>query len=132
MANNITTRRAVLGAMALASSAGAVPLMAAPPTSASDGVAANSYFAELDAYDAFSRRLNAKPHAETDWDRWEEWGCRLHSEIEALPPTPGNARIKARAIWSIVAGDMEDLNRGQCMVDRMIRQIVTSLAAGVN
>ncbi len=112
--------------------AGVVAVGATLPVLASTSATASPYYAELDAIDAFTRALNAERHPESDWDRWEAWTNRVYREIEALPPTPENAKIKARAVWSITSGNMEDLNAGQSTCCRMVRQIISGFAAGGN
>lgn len=105
----------------------AAPVVAIAPAIAS-GTRASFYYAELDAIDALTARLEADPHTDAEWDHWEQWTTRVWGEIEALPSTPENARIKARAVWSIINGDLEALNEGQSTVCRMVRQMVTSSA----
>lgn len=88
-----------------------------------------NYDDELDAIDRETARLRVVPSSEPDWDRWEEWTCRIWKEVEALPVTAENARIKARAAWSIISGDLDDLNNGQSTCCRLVRQIVSGLGA---
>lgn len=117
-------RRTLLGSgIATVVAVGAAPAALAIPAKPSP------FLAELDAIDQESARLNAGNFDEATWDRWDEWSNRVYREIETLPPTPENAKIKARAIWSIAEGDMENVNTGQSAVARLVRQMITGLAA---
>lgn len=103
----------------------------ANPVPSADGV--SPYLAELDAIDAFTRKLDAGDHPQAEWDRWEEWTRRVYREIEALPCTPENARIKARAIWTITNGEVEDVvAESEATACRLARQVMTSLTASVS
>lgn len=98
-----------------------------------DDAGHRAYHAELDAIDRETKRLENGPSSEAEWDQWEEWSSRVWSEIEVLPPTPENAPLKVRAVWSIVSGNVENINVGQSTCCRMVRQIVSGLAeAGWN
>jgi len=114
-------RRSLLAAIPAAAVAVAAPALAVPTTS--------SYFDELDAIDRETARLNAGSFDQASWDRLGAWSSRVWREIEALPPSAGNAKLKARAVWSICEGDMEDLNQGQSVACRLVRQVVAGLAA---
>ena len=113
----------------LASGLATVVAVGAAPAALAIPSAPSPFFAELDAIDRESARLNAGSFDEATWDRWDEWSNRIYREIEALPPTPENAKIKARAIWSIIDGDMENVNTGQSAVARLVRQMISGLAA---
>ncbi len=86
--------------------------------------------AELAAIDQEAARLNAGAFDEATWDRWDERSNRTYQEIEALPPIAENAKIKACAIWSIIEGDMENVNSGQSVVARLVRHMISGLALG--
>lgn len=105
----------------------AAPVVISAPAVAATG-GSGLFYAELDAIDALTAHLNAHSVDEAEWDRWEQWTNRVWREIEALPPSEENAKLKARAIWSIIEGNVDDLNQGQSTVCRMVRQIVSSLA----
>lgn len=117
-------RRSLLAAAPIAAVA-----LVAPVTALSATTGVSAYYAELDAIDRETARLNAVPASAAEWDHWEEWSTRIWREIEALPPTQENAKLKARAVWSIISGNMEDLNMGQSTCCRMVRQIISGLAA---
>lgn len=86
-----------------------------------------AYFAELDALDALAATLDDTGTAETDWDRWEQWSIALWAKIEALPATAEYAHIKARAIWSIIGGDLDDLASDKTTCERLARQVILGL-----
>lgn len=124
--SKMNRRSLIASGLAAVVAVGAAPVLAAQarPT------ASARYVAELDAIDRETARLKVGRHGEAEWDRWEAWTNRVYDEIETLPTTPENVRIKARAIWSIIEGDMQDLNPGQTTVCRLVRQMVSSLAGG--
>lgn len=101
----------------------------AAPSLITTGTGTASYFAELDRIDREAARLNAVSAGDAEWSRWEEAMNRVYGEIERLPLTPENAKIKARAVWSIVGGDLEEINEGQSATCRLLRQIVAGLVA---
>ena len=89
---------------------------------------------EIEALDNWTRRLEATAHFEDSWhydDPWKRW-AKVHAaivaKVEALPNTPENNKTKARMVWSIIGGDMDDLNDGEMATHRLVRQIITSLA----
>lgn len=117
-------RRGLLGAIAgvpLAATFGTIPLPV---------VGADPLFAELDAIDGEMRRLNALPYhgREAEWEAAEERERRAYDHIESLPHSPENAKLKARAVMSIVQGDVSMVNEGQSTVCRLLQHIVTCLA----
>lgn len=123
-------RRSILAAgMATVVAVGPSPFPLATAGAAPDN---SRYSTELDAIDALAAHLNAVSESEAEWDRWEAWSNRVYREIESLPHSPENAKLKARAIWSITNGNMEDVNRGESTVCRLIRQIVSGLAGSVH
>ena len=120
-----TSRRNLLGAIA------GVPVAAAFGTIPLPAVAQHAdLFAELDALDRETARIATSKHTDAEWDHWEAWTDRVWKQIEAMPPTPENTRLKARAVWSIVNGDVSDINEGQSTCCRLVRQVITGLAAG--
>ncbi|MBN9146232.1 hypothetical protein J2X73_004472 [Novosphingobium sp. 1748] len=86
-----------------------------------------AYFVELDAVDALAQQVDTEGFPASETERWEQWSMRVWREIEALPTTQENAPIKARAVLSIIGGDLEGLNDGQTTACRLIRQIVLAL-----
>lgn len=90
-----------------------------------------SYYDALNALDRESARLDVAKAPEAEWQRWERQCDTLYREIERMPPSPAAARLKARAVWSIVAGNLDDINAGESVACRLVRQIVCGLA-GVN
>jgi hypothetical protein len=106
-----------------------VAAMVAAPASIAAEPVITSYFAELDAIDREAARLNAGSFDQASWDRWEAWSNRVYREIEAMPASESNAKLTARAIWSIGEGSLEDLNLGESVACRLVRQMVSGLAA---
>ncbi|MDE1915018.1 MAG: hypothetical protein KGJ57_04965 [Sphingomonadales bacterium] len=98
------------------------------PQFESGASASSAYFAELDALDALGSKLDHLPSGESD--RWDKWSMRLWGEIEALPVTPENASLKARAVWSIMGGELEELGDDTTCC-RLIRQIIAAMAPAV-
>lgn len=102
----------------------------ANPVPSAEGI--SPYLAELDAIDARARELEVGHHTEAEWDHWEKWTDRIYRGVEALPPTPDNAGIKARAIWSITDGELDVIVEGEATVCRLARQVLTGLTASVS
>lgn len=114
---------------ALIASAGAAVMSAGTALPLSAALAPKAAMAaRLDAYDRFTRRMNAGQHSEAEWQHWEEVGKHLHRDIESLPNTPENIRLKARAVLGIVEGDLSLMGGGDNTIDRLVRQIVATLS----
>jgi hypothetical protein len=82
---------------------------------------------ELHQFNIWTRRMNVEKRSEAEWHQWEEAGNALYAKVESLPTTPQNAKVKAHAIWSIIGGDLEDVNDGKSLTDRLVRQMVVAL-----
>ena len=89
--------------------------------------------AALDQYDAWTEQLNrgsaANPSPESEWDRWDAQGTVVYGTIESAPSTPENLRVKARAIYNILGGDLSQLNEQGTVLERLLVQIIGALAA---
>jgi len=92
------------------------------------GDAANNFMGEIDALDAYTRQLDAAPHPEGEWESWTKVHAEVVAKVEALPNTPENIEVRARLVWSIIGGDLDDLNDGDLPCHRLVRQIIASLA----
>lgn len=107
MSTTTTTlsRRAILGAMAVAMPAATFAAVgnAVERQDERAGVDPNAAFiAELDAFDAWTLRLNSdKSATEDEWARWDVQMGKLYRRAEALPATRENVPAKMRAIRSI-------------------------------
>lgn len=113
---------------ALVASAGVAVMSAGAALPLSAALAPKAALAErLDAYDRYTRQMNASLHSEAEWESWLETGKDLHLEIERLPNTPENIRLKARAVLGLVDGDFTMMS-DDTTVDRLISQIVAALA----
>lgn len=82
---------------------------------------------ELHQFNIWTRHMNVEKRTEAEWRQWEEAGNTLYAKVESLPSTSQNAKVKAHAIWSIIGGDLEDVNDGKSLTDRLVRQIVVAL-----
>ena len=123
------TRRAMFAGAALIAGAAALPAVAAPSH-------IEALSAALSQYDAWTDRMNAataaNPNDEDEWDRWADEGTALYKAIERLPRTAETARLKARTINSILEGRLdEELNEQGTTVERLLVQIIRTLASGV-
>ena len=87
---------------------------------------------ELDRLNAFTQRLNAgssaNPTPEHVWDQWDADCTRVYRAIEATPPTADNLRLKAKAVYNILEGDLSELNEQNTTVERLLVQIIAALA----
>lgn len=97
------------------------------------GSDANAAFeAELDAFDAWTLRLNGdESAAEEEWSRWHVQMDKLYRHAEALPPTRENVAAKMRAIRSICLE--EPLSDEDCEGDtttKLAMHIVRALMEG--
>ena len=114
-----TSRRAVLAAGA------ALATVAGPARSASPN---DRLHREADAIKAMVDSYNADdattPH---QWTAWKERESAFIREVEALPATPANAPIKARAVSLIYDDGLEDLFEQDTTDSRPVLQIIRAL-----
>jgi hypothetical protein len=94
------------------------------PAQTMSNCAAPNFYEEIVALERETARLNAIPAPEEDGAIWDNRCEQLWGSIEALPVTAANAPIKARAVWSIVEGDIENINEGQTTCCRLVRQVI--------
>ena len=121
-----TTRRAVLGAFgaAVPASMFAAGCPAAGRPDERSGIDPNAALvAELDAFDDWTRRLEAnKLSTEQEWNDWHDQMHSLYRRVDALPPTRENVAVKVRAVRSI------HLDEDMAVTDRADDDTVTRLA----
>ncbi|MDB5583364.1 MAG: hypothetical protein JWR80_8540 [Bradyrhizobium sp.] len=125
------TRRAMIGALGLATVAGAAPAIQAAAHTAST----HPLDAEIDRVLAMEARVNAAANApQADWDAWERDHTALIRRIEALPCTPENVRPKTRAVAELIYGGeglAEVDQTGMTSDYRLAMQVIRSLAGGL-
>ncbi len=116
-----TSRRAMLGVLAAAPVALTLPAIAA---------AGNDLEARLRQFDEWAVDINARGHlaSANELDRWEEASQLLYEEIERLPCTRENARIKALAVISINERTPSEYGTDDCTDTRLVRQVLAALS----
>lgn len=120
MAKPSTTRRNLLGAMMIAPAAMvAMPAVAAPQTLEQ----------AIDAVFDLGLKLNEGDYEDEIWDDWSRQVDRVLARVEALPLNHGNARIRAKAVWRLTGGELEDAVTGEATSCRLARQVLASMAA---
>ena len=130
-----TSRRAILGALAIAMPAATVAAVghAVERQDERSGIDPNAgLIGELDSFDTWTRDLEAsKTSTEEDWNRWRDQMEALYRRAEALAPTSENIPAKVRAVRSIVLDEpLTDQDAGGDTVSKLAMHIVRALMEG--
>ncbi len=117
-----TTRRGILGAMAIAPVAIVAPAAAAAPTQPYADL-----IQQLRDCAAWVKRLDAAPQVpDAEWEAWEAHHAALLAKVEALPLSPEAARVRAVAVLAIY-GEDEMWEDDHTTATRLARQLIHSL-----
>jgi hypothetical protein len=116
-----TTRRAVFATTMALGALAALPATAAPD------LATELQLLRI-AQDRLNQHTAANPAPDALWVEWEERHLSLMRRIEALPVTPANAPIKAKAVFDIIDGDLSALNEQNTTLERLLIQVIRALA----
>ncbi|SDD58604.1 hypothetical protein SAMN05444678_11687 [Sphingomonas sp. YR710] len=118
------SRRSIIGGLAIA------PLVAAAPASAE---LQSSLEQELDRLIDWKGRLDMWNLDEAGADRLSDAASAAYRQVEALPVSPGNVMVRAKALTLLFMSDPRDLHdmddtTDNCLVKLMARDVLAGRA----